>query len=101
MAIVVERVNNKNNPQPIMDQMQGKEKARPPPPANNSLAAALPKRDPNEDLINQTNQGFFGSFFKNKDQRPGMMGQVPTVLKASGVLSEREQIETEVISNTN
>lgn len=96
MAIVVERVNNKNNPQPILDQMQGKEKQRPPPPT--TLAAALPTRDVNADLINQSNQGFFGSFFKNKPTTPGMMGQVPTVLKASGTLSEREQIETEVIS---
>jgi hypothetical protein len=101
MAIVVERVNNRNNPQPIMDQVQGKERAKPPPPANNTLAAALPQRDPNADLINQTNQGFFGSFFKKdgaSTQRGGTMGAVPSVLKATGTLSEREMIETEVIS---
>ena len=99
MAVVVDRVNAKNNPPPIMDQLQGKDNKRPPAPPPANLAAALPQRDPNADLINQSNQGFFGSFFKNKPAKPGMMEQVPSVLKASGNLSEREQIETEVISN--
>lgn len=99
MAIVVERVNIKNNPPPIMETLQGKDPKsnRPPPPS--SLAAALPVRDVNADLM-QNNQGFFGSFFKGKPGKPGMMEQVPNVLKASGTLSEREQIETEVISNS-
>ncbi|KAI8909702.1 Dynamin central region-domain-containing protein [Gorgonomyces haynaldii] len=99
MAIVVERVNQKNNPQPIMDQIQGKDpkQARPPPPA--TLAAALPQRDANADILKQDSgaSAFFGSFFKNKPAKPGMMEQVPTVLKATGTLSERETIETEVI----
>lgn len=53
--------------------------------------------------------GFFGSFFQKK-KKPGVLENVfifshdslqpPTVLKASGVLSEREVIETEVISNS-
>ncbi|KAH9261341.1 hypothetical protein BASA82_001020 [Batrachochytrium salamandrivorans] len=96
MAIVVERITLLKNPPPIMDQIQGKNpnERKPPPPA--TLAAALPQRDPNADLINQSGQNFFGSFFK-KNSKPGVLEQPPAVLKASGTLSEREQIETEVI----
>ncbi|KAI8927666.1 Dynamin central region-domain-containing protein [Entophlyctis helioformis] len=100
MAIVVDRVNQARNPPPMIDQIQGKNPndKKPPPPA--TLAAALPQRDMNADIINQSNQGFFGSFFKQKGGKPGMAGMLeppPAVLKASGNLSEREQIETEVI----
>ncbi|OAJ44422.1 hypothetical protein BDEG_27650 [Batrachochytrium dendrobatidis JEL423] len=96
MAIVVDRINQLKNPPPIMDQIQGKNpnERKPPPPA--TLAAALPQRDPNADVINQSGQNFFGSFFKQKT-KPGVLEQPPAVLKASGNLSEREQIETEVI----
>jgi len=52
------------------------------------------------------NTGLFGSFF-NKGQTKNMKGagglmkldQVPATLKASGSLSDREKLETEVISN--
>ena len=100
MAIVVERVSLKNNPQPLIDQVQGKDpRANRPPPPPTLAAAAAPQKDINADIINQKNDGFFGSFFKkDKPSRPGIMDQVPSVLKASGTLSEREQIETEVIS---
>ena len=98
MAVVVERVNQQKNPPPIMDQLQGKNpNERKPPPPPTLQAAANPQRDLNADLINQTNPSFFGSFFKQKPSRPGMLEQPPAVLKASGTLSEREQIETEVI----
>jgi dynamin 1-like protein len=45
------------------------------------------------------NSGFFGSFFaaKNKKKAAAMEAPPPT-LKASGTLSERENIEVEVIS---
>lgn len=45
------------------------------------------------------NAGFFGSFFaaKNKKKAAAMEAPPPT-LKASGTLSERENIEVEVIS---
>lgn len=45
------------------------------------------------------NSGFFGSFFaaKNKKKAAAMDAPPPT-LKASGTLSERENIEVEVIS---
>ena len=43
--------------------------------------------------------GFFGSFFAAKNKkRLAAMEPPPSVLKASGTLSERETIETEVIS---
>ena len=43
--------------------------------------------------------GFFGSFFASKNKKKmAAMEAPPPVLKASGTLSEREQIETEVIS---
>lgn len=44
------------------------------------------------------NSGFFGSFFASKNKkRMAAMDAPPPVLKASGTLSERESIETEVI----
>ena len=45
------------------------------------------------------NSGFFGSFFaaKNKKKAAAMEAPPPT-LKASGTLSERENVEVEVIS---
>ncbi|KAJ3261678.1 vacuolar protein sorting-associated protein 1 [Boothiomyces macroporosus] len=97
LAVVAERMAAKKNPPAIMDTLQGKnpnDKAKPPPPSLQQ-AAALTK-DPNQDLIDQSNQGFFGTFFKQKTV-PGQLTQAPTVLKPSGNLSEREQMETEVI----
>ena len=45
--------------------------------------------------------GFFGSFFAAKNKKKlAAMEPPPQVLKASGTLSERETMETEVISNT-
>ena len=79
-----------------MDQIQGKEKVRAPPPTSLHQAAAQNRGEPSVDPNAQP--AFFGSFFKKTPGKPGMMEQVPTVLKASGVLSEREQVETEVIS---
>ena len=43
--------------------------------------------------------GFFGSFFAAKNKKKlAAMEPPPSVLKASGTLSERETVETEVIS---
>lgn len=45
------------------------------------------------------NSGFFGSFFSAKNKKKlSAMESPPTVLKASGTLSEREGVEVEVIS---
>eukprot|EP00842_Homolaphlyctis_polyrhiza_P005172 jgi/Hompol1/5656/HPOL_004634-RA len=95
VAIAVERMNQIKNPPPIFDQLQGKNPAdRKPVAPPTTLQAALPKADPNAEIVNQSgnSQNFFGSFF-NKKGKPGP----PQVLKPTGVLSEREQIETEAI----
>jgi hypothetical protein len=96
MSIVTERMNEKSRP--ITDRLQGKARGDTSPSSNGNgtLASALPKHDHNDDLSN--NCGFFGAFMPKQSHR-GMISQVPTVLKASGKFSEREQIETEVISN--
>ncbi|TPX57912.1 hypothetical protein PhCBS80983_g03475 [Powellomyces hirtus] len=95
MAIVNDRVTASKAPppQPVVEPgMKG------PRSSTNSPAAQLPTRDPNADIIAQANQtdGFFGSFFSKK-KRPGILENPPAVLKASGNLSEREYMETEVI----
>ncbi|KAG0017015.1 vacuolar protein sorting-associated protein 1 [Entomortierella chlamydospora] len=83
MAVINERVNQAKNPQPVD------------PKGRNSAAANLPPSLEPE----PANNGFFGSFFsaKKKDKRASLMEPPPPELKASGTLSEREQIETEVI----
>ena len=78
MAIVGERLSPKPaNPPPQTDPKTGAPLQKPmTPQQQNSLAAALPQRDPNADLINaQQNDGFFGSFFKQK-KRPGVLETV-------------------------
>jgi hypothetical protein len=92
MAIAVERIHVKNNPQSISDRLQGKD-----PRANRPTLSTAPK-DLNADLINPPKESLFGTFFPTQKARPGIMESVPGQLKASGVLSEREQIETECIS---
>ncbi|CAJ0913397.1 823_t:CDS:10 [Entrophospora sp. SA101] len=58
-----------------------------------NLTNPLTNVDPEE-----SNAGFFGSFFAGtKKKKPGVLEAPPAVLKASGHLSERENIETEVI----
>ncbi|KAI8362837.1 Dynamin central region-domain-containing protein [Mortierella sp. GBAus27b] len=82
MAVVNERTNQaKNPPQPADSK------------GRNSVVANLPPSLEPE----ATNNGFFGSFFSGKKKKSGAMEPPPAVLKASGTLSEREQIETEVI----
>ncbi|KAG9072071.1 vacuolar protein sorting-associated protein 1 [Linnemannia hyalina] len=79
MAVINDRVNQAKNPQPVD-------------PKNRNVANLPPSLEPEP-----TNNGFFGSFFAGKKKRSGVMEPPPAVLKASGNLSEREQIETEVI----
>ncbi|KAI1295246.1 vacuolar protein sorting-associated protein 1 [Mortierella claussenii] len=81
MAVINDRMNQAKNPQPVD------------PKNRNSVLASLPPSLEPE----PTNNGFFGSFFSGKKKRPGVMEPPPAILKASGNLSEREQIETEVI----
>ncbi|KAH8919280.1 hypothetical protein BT69DRAFT_1266849 [Atractiella rhizophila] len=83
----------KGPPQPMIDPKTGK---MAPGAVNNS-------KDLDVDL-KADNQGFFGSFW-NKDRKPtaaqkkgaAAMEPPPQQLKASGALSEREQMEIEVI----
>jgi vacuolar protein sorting-associated protein 1 len=60
-----------------------------------------PQKDGNPqslDNVPGNDGGFFGSFFASKNKKKlAAMEAPPPVLKASGTLSEREQIETEVI----
>lgn len=85
-------VNEKHNPsRPVqVDPKTGK----PLPIAATPARAASPTIPDND-----SNSGFFGSFFaaKNKKKAAAMEAPPPT-LKASGTLSERENIEVEVIS---
>jgi hypothetical protein len=65
-------------------------------------ASATPARTASPTLggmDGEQNGGFFGSFFasKNKKKMAAMEAPPPT-LKASGTLSERENIEVEIIS---
>lgn len=89
MAIVNERYNPAKPVQ--VDPKTGKPLASTP----RAASPTVPDRDndPNG------NAGFFGSFFaaKNKKKAAAMEAPPPT-LKASGTLSERENIEVEVIS---
>ncbi|KAF9403358.1 vacuolar protein sorting-associated protein 1, partial [Podila epigama] len=82
MAVINDRINQAKNPQPVD------------PKNRNSAAIANlpPSLEPEP-----TNNGFFGSFFSGKKKRSTLIEPPPAILKASGNLSEREQIETEVI----
>lgn len=88
MAIVNERYNPQKPVQ--VDPKTGK------PLASTPARAASPTTDTN---LDSNNSGFFGSFFaaKNKKKAAAMEAPPPT-LKASGTLSDRENIEVEVIS---
>ncbi|KAJ3113723.1 vacuolar protein sorting-associated protein 1 [Phlyctochytrium bullatum] len=87
LAVVNDRVNQSKQ-QSILPQD----------PRNAKTANASPPRDPQLDFLNQNENspGFFGSFFAKK-KKPGVLENPPAVLKASGNLSEREYMETEVI----
>ena len=51
-------------------------------------------------LSSNDSEGFFSSFFgaKKGTKKGGILEPIPTILKASGQVSERELIEIEVIS---
>ena len=90
MAIVNERYNPTKPVQ--VDPKTGKPLPQSSTP-NRAASPTVPEVDGN------ANSGFFGSFFaaKNKKKAAAMEAPPPT-LKASGTLSERENIEVEVIS---
>ena len=87
-------VNERHNPtRPVqVDPKTGK-----PLPSSTPARAASPTL--NDTNLGEKDSGFFGSFFaaKNKKKAAAMEPPPPT-LKASGTLSERENVEVEVIS---
>lgn len=85
-------VNERHNPKPVqVDPKTGKALA-------NTPARSASPTLAESNLGGDGNSGFFGSFFaaKNKKKAAAMEAPPPT-LKASGTLSERENIEVEVI----
>ena len=87
LAIVSERLNQ---PQPQPQQEYRSGKPIPPGLANNN-------KDLDVDI--KESPGFFGSFFTNKNAKAkkGAMEAPPPSLKASGTLTDREAMETDVI----
>jgi replication fork clamp-binding protein CrfC len=88
MAIVHER-HNSSKPQAV-DPKTGK-----------PLPPSVPPRSMSPSLgeANSDGSGFFGSFFASKNKKKmAAMEPPPATLKASGVLSEKEAQEVEVIS---
>lgn len=84
MAIVEEKFHPK--PQVAVDPKSGK----PLPPSQQPQQSSSPK--PEE------NNGFFGGFFSSKNKkRLQSMEAPPPVLRATGAMTERETMETEVI----
>ncbi|KAF9357297.1 vacuolar protein sorting-associated protein 1 [Mortierella sp. AD094] len=81
MAVINDRMNQAKNPQPVDPKSR-----------NSALANLPPSLEPEP-----TNNGFFGSFFSGKKKRSTVIEAPPPILRANGTLSEREQIETEVI----
>ncbi|KAJ3220887.1 vacuolar protein sorting-associated protein 1 [Chytriomyces hyalinus] len=103
MGIVTERVNAQKSG--ILSSVTGggpggssNDPRNPPVPNRPGSGPQPPPRDPQLDLLNQGQQdgSFFSSFFAKK-KKPGVLENPPAVLKASGNLSEREYMETEVI----
>lgn len=84
MAIVEEKFHPK--PQVAVDPKTGK----PLPPSQQPTPAPTASKE--------ETSGFFGGFFSSKNKkRLQQMEAPPAVLRASGTMSEREQMETEVI----
>ncbi|OMJ30270.1 Vacuolar protein sorting-associated protein 1 [Smittium culicis] len=66
-------------------------------PSSRSSNSNSYERSLDQEMNLPKENGFFGSFFQSKSKRPTIMEPPPSILKASGVLSEREQMETDVI----
>lgn len=71
------------------------EKMAPKPQPNVPMDPKNPR--PPTSANDENNSNFFSSFFPRKKKQTSSMEPPPPVLKATGTLSEREQIETEVI----
>lgn len=89
-------VNERHNPQKPVQVDPKTGKPLPTGVAPTPARAASPTL-PESNL--ESNAGFFGSFFAAKNKKKAAaMEPPPPMLKASGTLSERENIEVEVIS---
>ncbi|KAJ1973143.1 vacuolar protein sorting-associated protein 1 [Dimargaris verticillata] len=82
----------------VNERMNPTRAADPRAPGNRGASPNIPRNSADDDLSLATgsNGGFFGSFFSKK-KKHAAMEPPPPVLKASGNLSEREHMETEVI----
>ncbi|KAK9766662.1 vacuolar protein sorting-associated protein 1, variant 4 [Basidiobolus ranarum] len=87
LAIIDERVNATKHPPNSSDSKKSGTNT----PAGNPGISLLSQDSENSET------GFFGSFFSNKKKKSSFMESPPQILKASGTLSEREYMETEVI----
>ncbi|KAJ3396856.1 vacuolar protein sorting-associated protein 1 [Lobulomyces angularis] len=102
MSIVTERMNASKNPIQLMSGLtpaeQKNSRANASQPQQNLNLLPNPSSTINDNLQSSAdaNSGFFGSFFAKK-KKPGVLEAPPAVLKATGNLSEREYMETEVI----
>ena len=77
MAIVSDRITPKSAPNATPPVERGAPTQKPLTPQ--PLAASLPARDANAEIIAQQNEGFFGSFFKGQSlgkKRPGVLEAV-------------------------
>ncbi|KAF9434488.1 vacuolar protein sorting-associated protein 1 [Entomortierella beljakovae] len=81
MAVINERMNQAKAPQPVDSKNR-----------NSTVPPLPPSLEPEP-----TNNGFFGSFFTPKKKRNTILEPPSPILKASGNLSEREKMETELI----
>jgi hypothetical protein len=86
----------------VNEKHQGSKPVQVDPKTGKPLPVALQKDSANPQSIDNVpgnDGGFFGSFFASKNKKKmAAMEAPPPVLKASGTLSERETMETEVIS---
>ncbi|KAI8801563.1 Dynamin central region-domain-containing protein [Cladochytrium replicatum] len=93
MALVTDKLNMSKQPQPPLGA-----DPKAPRSSNAPIPGGVGSVAPNP-LFSEGDQSgnFFGSFFSNKKKKPGVLENPPAVLRASGNLSEREYMETEVI----
>lgn len=67
-------------------------------PKSGKTASPLSQQMSNTNLNDNNDSGFFSSFWSNKKtKKAGTLDPPPTILKASGNLSEREQLEMETV----
>ncbi|KAJ1721555.1 vacuolar protein sorting-associated protein 1 [Coemansia erecta] len=82
----------------VNDRMHPPKPQQPGAPQSTRQSVSINERSLDDEMNLPKDNGFFGSFWQNsKKKKQPIMEAPPPVLKASGTLSEREQMETEVI----